>query len=239
MEGAVSFILLLGFGFVSGLRHGIDIDHIAAITDIVSSQKRQATGFFYTVLYAAGHGIMVIALGAIILLIGHSLPEEIDYIFGKIVGVTLILLGLYVLVSVVRDGRNFQMKSRWMLVFDALQSGWHKLLHNFELSHKHPQLKEEKYGGRTAFGIGLIHGVGAETPTQIAALAVLWGIGGGLKGFLFLFLFVLGIFISNMSIALFTSFGFVKAKQKNNVYLAIAFLTALFSLVVGVLFLRD
>lgn|SRR3989344_3949685 len=233
------FFVLLVFGFIAGIRHGIDIDHIAAITDIVISQPSRAKGLLYCVLYGLGHGIMVIILGLLFLAFGQSLPPAIDIIFGKIVGVTLILLAIYVVVSLVRYGKNFKMKSRWMLVFDAIQFGYHKLLHNFDLSHHHPKHREEKYGIASTFGIGVIHGVGAETPTQIAALAALVGIGRGVQGMLFLLLFVSGIFLSNFGVAYLSSFGYLKIKERGNMYLIIGVLTALFSFLVGFSFLTS
>lgn len=92
-------------------------------------------------------------------------------------------------------------------------------------------------GRSFSFGIGLIHGVGAETPTQVAALVALVGIGGGVKSALFLLFFVLGIFFSNLAVALLSSYGYLKARQKNKLYLIIGLLTALFSLLVGTLFI--
>ncbi len=237
MSGVVTFLLLLGLGFITGLRHGIDIDHIAAITDIVGSQRRRKRGIFYTILYGTGHGVMVVVLGMLLILLGQRLPPSIDFVFGKIVGVTLIILGAYVLFSIVRYGSHFQIRSRWMLVFSAIRFGYHKLLHNFDFSHKHPKLKEEKYGSKSAFGIGLIHGVGAETPTQIAALAALVGIGNGAKAVLFLLFFVLGIFSSNLAVAILSSYGYLRARQRNKIYLVIGLLTAFFSLTVGIIFL--
>src|SRR6266508_3248268 len=35
----------------------------------------------------------------------------------RIVGVTLLLLGVYVFASLIRHGRDFRLRSRWMLVF--------------------------------------------------------------------------------------------------------------------------
>lgn len=237
MDSVISLSLLLGFGFITGIRHGVDVDHIAAIGDITSSQSSRTRGLYYATLYAIGHGVMVVLLGLFLLVVGQAIPKSVDSIFGKIVGGTLLILGLYVLISLARQRSNFRMKSRWMLIFDAIQFGYHKLLHNFKLSHEHPRLKEERYAPGTAFGIGVIHGVGAETPTQIAALAALIGIGGGTIGILFLLLFVLGIFLSNFAIAWFSSVGFLKAKQQSKLFMLIGSLTAVFSLVVGVLFL--
>lgn len=227
----------LGFALIVGIRHGFDLDHIAAITDITSSQSKSFLGFVYASLYALGHGIMVIALGIILLAIGQAIPHEIDTIFGRFVGITLILLGIYVLFSIFRNGKNFKLKSKWMLVFDAISFGYHKLLHNFKADHYHPKIKSEKYGAISVTGVGMIHGVGAETPTQIGAFLVLLGIGGGVKAFLFLLFFVLGIFISNLLVAALSLYGYKKIVQNKFIYMLVGFITAGFSIVLGGLFL--
>jgi len=69
----------------------------------------------------------VFALGALALLVGAILPAWVDPILEKVVGVTLVLLGAWVLYSVVQYARGkgeFRMRSRWMLVFDLVRHGW-------------------------------------------------------------------------------------------------------------------
>lgn len=237
MNELLGISTLLAFAILTGIRHGIDLDHIAAIGDIISSQKKNSLALFYATLYALGHGVMVIILGVVLLLIGQSIPENMDAVFGKIVGITLIVLGVYVLYSIFKHGRNFKLKSRWMLVFDAISFGYHKLLHNFKAYHHHPKIKEEKYAPATTFGIGMIHGVGAETPTQISAFLVLLGIGGGVRALLFLLFFVLGIFISNLAVTGFSIYGYRRLMRSQNIYMGIGFITAIFSVALGVLFL--
>lgn len=218
-----SFILTLGFGLIAGIRHGIDLDHIAAITDITGSQNKDSFALKLAALYAFGHGIVVIALGLIVLVIGQTLPDTLDAVFGKIVGITLIFLGIYVLFSIVRDGTSFKLKSRWMLIFDLL--------------HHHPKIKEEKYSSASAFGVGMIHGIGAETPTQIGAFLVLLGVGGGVQAILFLLSFVLGIFTSNIVLAVLSIRGYKNARKNKNIYLAMGLITAIFSIALGIVFL--
>lgn len=237
MSNWLSFFTILGFGLIAGIRHGIDFDHIAAITDITSSQKRSSAGFLYSALYGLGHGVMVIILGTILLILGQNLPETVNSSAQKLVGITLLVLGLYVLISITRSGKKYRMKSRWMLILDIINSAYHKLLHNFGLTNHHPKVKEEKYGPASAAGIGLIHGIGAETPTQIGAFLVLLGIGRGVKGIMFLVFFVLGIFISNLAVAGLSLYGFKKMVKNGKLYLGIGIITAVFSLALGVIFL--
>ncbi|HYT77880.1 MAG TPA: hypothetical protein VEQ37_01190, partial [Actinomycetota bacterium] len=48
-----------------GFRHGIDWDHIAAITDITSSQEERRQALVFGTLYALGHALVVFMLGMI------------------------------------------------------------------------------------------------------------------------------------------------------------------------------
>ena len=57
-------------------------------------------------LYALGHGAVVIALGLAALWLGAVLPDWLDPIMGRIVGVTLVALGMWVLFSVYRYARG-------------------------------------------------------------------------------------------------------------------------------------
>lgn len=237
MDTIVHAFTILAFALVMGVRHGFDFDHIAAISDITSTQAKVNHGLFYATLYALGHILMVVILGLVALSLGQRLPASVDKIFKPIVGLTLILLGLYVIFSLVRYGSNFKMRSRFMLSLSAIKFIYHRLLHKFSLSHNHPKLKQERYGSKTSFLVGMIHGVGAETPTQIAAFAALVGFGGGIRGVLFLLLFVTGIFISNLSVAFLSAFSYLKTKYNSKIYITLGILTATFSLVVGAIFL--
>ena len=48
--------------FLFGFRHGIDWDHIAAITDITSSQEERGLALEYGTIYALGHALVVFRL---------------------------------------------------------------------------------------------------------------------------------------------------------------------------------
>ena len=120
-EGLRIGLIATTLGF--GLRHGIDWDHIAAITDITSSQDLSRTSMIFATLYALGHGAVVFCLGVVAILLGDLLPDSVDGFMGRIVGVTLIILGVYVVYSLVKHGRDFRMRSRWMLIFSGVRHG--------------------------------------------------------------------------------------------------------------------
>ena len=93
-----------GFGLAAmftafglGLRHGVDWDHLAAIGDLTSSGAGRRRSLVLATLYAVGHAVVVVVLGSLAVLAGDYIPATLDSLMGRIVGVTLLLLGGYVL----------------------------------------------------------------------------------------------------------------------------------------------
>lgn len=191
-------------------------------------------------LYAFGHAAVVIALGLAALTFGALLPSWIDPIMGRVVGVTLVVLGLWVLYSAygyVRHGSTFRLRSRWMLAFDSVRYGWRWFGAKVH-GHRHVEpLEASAYGVKTAFTVGAIHGIGAETGTQVLLIAALGGAAGAGLGIPMLFAFVIGLLISNTVIIIVTASGFVASQTRQRLYVAVGVVAGVFSLVVGVIFL--
>ncbi len=278
-DGGFSFGLVVA-SFWFGFRHGIDWDHIAAITDITSSQEERGRAILFGTLYVVGHAVVVLGLGIVAVLIGQELPASVDAAMGRIVGVTLILLGVYVFVSLIRHGREFRMRSRWMLVFAGIRGAWWKIRDRRSLRtdshdhdrepvhvhagdtaavaaddriaewhhghhgrpghhhHKHPEPADPfvNYQKGTSFLVGMLHGVGAETPTQILIFTAAAGAGGKAAGLAVLTSFLVGLMTSNSIITVGSAFGFLRASKNFAVYATVAVITGVFSLVLGVLF---
>ncbi len=259
-------IALAGLGITLGLRHGIDWDHIAAIADITGSQEERRSAVWLGTLYVLGHALVVFVLGLIAIAFGDLLPAGIDEAMGRIVGVTLIILGVFVVVSLLRHGRDFRLRSRWMLLFSGIRRGsrWVRshvrrngngegertgpgdpsLLHHGHHGrpgHHHHGAPEPddtfaNYGTGTAFGVGMIHGVGAETPTQVVIFVASATAGGTGVGIGVLLAFIIGLVLANSFITVGSAVGFLSASRNFAVYATVGVLTAVFSLILGVLF---
>jgi high-affinity nickel-transport protein len=260
---------LLVSALLLGMRHGVDWDHIAAITDLAATQDTPRRGLFLGTIYALGHGIVVLVIGAVAIVVGRSLPESIDSLFGRIVGWTLIVLGVYVAYSLIAHRDGFRMQSRWMLVIRGVRrlvarfrshgAVEHEHRHAaFDVHHETGEFSErggledalvhshshvhapddlvDEYGGRVSFGIGMLHGVGAETPTQVVIFLAAAQAGGSGAGLAVLVAFLLGLFATNTLIAVASSYGFRSSQQRLRFQLVLGSVTAVVSIVVGVLF---
>lgn len=190
-------------------------------------------------LYALGHAAVVVVLGIVALTVGAILPDWIDPILEKVVGVTLVLLGAWVIYSVVQYVRGkgeFRLRSRWMLVFDLARNAWGALQARIHGHEHHPSAHATQYGPRTAFGVGMIHGIGAETGSQALLLAGIAGVTGT-TGIVILLAFVVGLLLSNTLVAVVSASGFIGAQRMRILYVIVGAVAGVASLVIGVLFI--
>ncbi len=191
-------------------------------------------------LYALGHAAVVALLGLAALAFGALLPDWVDPIMGRIVGVTLLVLGLWVFFSLyqyARHGTEFRLRSRWMLVFDGGRYAWRRMqarLHGHE--HVDP-IEMSSYGPKTAFGVGMIHGIGAETGSQVLIIAAVGGAAGQGLGVPMMLAFIVGLLASNTIVVVVSATGFVASQVRTRLYIAIGLLAGTFSVFVGLLFL--
>ena len=93
------------------------------------------------------------------------------------------------------------------------------------------------YGTRAAFAIGLLHGIGAETPTQVLLFVAAAGAGGRGAGVALLVAFVVGLVCSNTVIAVVSVAGASSAANRWWLTVVVSGVTAAGSLVIGTLFL--
>ena len=92
----------LGSCLLLGLRHGFDYDHLAAISDITAVQRNWKSGLRLGMTYALGHAFMVAALGVAVLELHMGLPEGLDHWTERLIGLTLIVLGIGVVAGILR-----------------------------------------------------------------------------------------------------------------------------------------
>ena len=268
MDTASGFTIgLVVAAFLLGLRHGIDWDHIVAISDIAATQESKRRGFFAGTLYVLGHASVIILLGVGAIALGATVPEWLDAAAGRIVGFTLVVLGVLVAVTLVLERGSFRARSRWMILFETsrriIRATTTRYTHSHEHvavgnahhdgdetnddgtsrvaapthDHAHEHDSTSGYTNKSAVGIGAIHGVGAETPTQVVVFLAAASAGGVWAGIVVLLVFVVGLVVSNTAITLASVFGFSMASRSQAVQIGFGAFTAVMSIGIGILFL--
>jgi high-affinity nickel-transport protein len=91
MTGA---LLILGIGFLLGMRHATDPDHVVAVSTIVSRESSIARAGWIGVLWGVGHTLTILIVGAAIILFGVVIPPRLGLTLEFSVALMLVLLGV-------------------------------------------------------------------------------------------------------------------------------------------------
>jgi high-affinity nickel permease len=221
---------------ILGFRHGFDYDHIAAITDITSVQDNRWRGMGLGLLYAIGHAATVAALGSAVIMFQLSLPRGMDRIAERLVGLTLLILGIYVLGSLFKG--NSAPKSRFHLMAKVFR-WFHWKMKNYWHDHDHPAPEDKSwnYSPQSVVLVGVVHGLGAETPSQLMIFLLAANLGGVSKGFQGLAMFIVGLLVMNTITTAIAVGIFGASSRLPHLQFVVTALTAIYSLAVGAFFL--
>jgi high-affinity nickel permease len=219
----VELIGLLALSILLGLRHGIDLDHVAALADITggsSGSKKERMKL--SLWYAGGHEAVVFVLGCSILLFAWSVPIWADQWMGKAVGITLIFMAILILIG--RRNGNGAYWSRGIAIFQKLRR------RNGE---------PFTFTRRNVFTVGVIHGIGAETPTQLLLFTTVAGVAATNHGMLAVASFSIGLLLSHAIIAIISIWFHDLAKKVRPLVPVTMYAACLFSFVLGVSYLLE
>jgi high-affinity nickel permease len=89
----ISGLAILAIGFLLGMRHAPDPDHVIAVSTIVSRERSIAKAAGIGILWGLGHTLTILAVGAAIIIFGLAIPARVGLTMEFCVGLMLILLG--------------------------------------------------------------------------------------------------------------------------------------------------
>jgi high-affinity nickel permease len=233
--------LTLGIALAStaalGLRHGFDYDHIAAISDITSVEPRPARSMRLGVLYALGHAATVAFLGSSVILGRFTLPSGLNEWAERIIGCTLIVLALYVCFTMFYGQHSHNPRSRILLLIAACRYVAWRIGNLFGAKRERPASFQWNCNCKSAFLIGVVHGLGAETPTQLSLFLLAANLGGMGKGLLGLGMFIMGLLMMNTLMTASATGLYSASAHRPKLTLWVSGVTAAYSFGTGVIFL--
>ena len=98
---------ILALGFLIGMRHTLEADHVAAVAALTARAGSVRQAVPLGLAWGAGHTVTLAAVGLAVLAAEAAMPEQLAGYLELAVGVMLIALGADVLVRLVRDRIHF------------------------------------------------------------------------------------------------------------------------------------
>jgi len=179
---------LLGLGFLLGMMHALDADHVMAVSALSVGRPSLGRTLKFSANWAIGHAGVLLFSGVMLFGLGVAIPESLQRLAEVAVGVLLIGLGLWCF---------------WGLRKRRLTIEKHR---HGEVVHRHWHRAGDESGrghgkeGHAPILVGVLHGLAGSAP----ALALIPAVAQGqlLPALGYLLLFSLGVMASMLTFGL-------------------------------------
>jgi high-affinity nickel permease len=98
---------ILGLGFLLGMQHALEADHIAAVSSIAARRSQVGDIVRHGLTWGLGHTLTLFVFAGAALLLGRAIPESMARPIETAVGIMLVGLGAHVLWRLWRDRVHF------------------------------------------------------------------------------------------------------------------------------------
>jgi ABC-type nickel/cobalt efflux system permease component RcnA len=174
---------LFAFGFVLGLKHALDADHLAAVSTMAGERRSLLSSSLIGALWGLGHTISLMIAGVLVILLHFEIGERTSRALEFGVGLMLVFLGVNALRKLARGGQ---------LHMHLHEHGGRRHAHPHMHDDKHEDESHTHHGlklGARPLLIGLVHGMAG---SAALTLLVLTTIPSPLVGFLYIVIFGIG-----------------------------------------------
>lgn len=142
----------LALGFVLGLRHALDADHLAAVSTFVSEERDPWRSSLIGVFWGLGHTTALFVFGLAIATFRLAISPRLAQALEFLVGCMLVLLGASVLIRLF-TGETIHVHAH---EHDGV-AHTHLHFHLYDARHSH-QHRVLRLGGKP-FVVGVVHGL--------------------------------------------------------------------------------
>ena len=158
----------LALGFVLGLRHALDADHLAAVSTFVTEERILWRASLIGVSWGMGHTAALLIFGLAVAAFRLALTPRLSQFLEFIVGCMLVALGTNVLYKLAKSGALHAHTHQ----HDGVEHK-HLHLHVGEPQHEHRhEHRTLRLGGRP-FMVGVVHGLAGTAALMMLVVSAL------------------------------------------------------------------
>ena len=241
MDISFGFIAVLAFGFLLGLKHATDADHVVAVANIVDKERNLWQSIWIGASWGAGHSLPLLVLGTIILLVKGVVLDRYESVAPYLelgVAVMLIYLGVSAAWNVLRGKLHIHQHSHGKQPHVHIHAS-HEPSARHEIdrgSHNSFFILGKPVFRVKSFVIGIVHGLAGSAAVMVALVPT---IDAAWVGIGYILLFSVGTMISmaGLTLVLALPFRFSSAKQNLNRYVVLA--AGALSIAVGAILIAE
>uniref|UniRef100_UPI0035CBB88A HoxN/HupN/NixA family nickel/cobalt transporter n=1 Tax=uncultured Bradyrhizobium sp. TaxID=199684 RepID=UPI0035CBB88A len=158
---------ILGLGFLLGMQHALEADHIAAVSSIAARRTDVRDIVRHGLTWGLGHTLTLFVCAGAAILLGRAIPEQLARPLETAVGLMLVGLGTHVLWRLWRDRVHFHAHSH-----DDGTRHIHIHGHCDETIPHQDSARSHRHGFRwRTLLVGLMHGMAGSAALLVLAVA--------------------------------------------------------------------
>ena len=100
-------ITLLLLGFLIGMRHALEADHVAAVASLATRSRSIGETVRHGAVWGIGHTLTLFLFGSLVIWMDGVMPEQLARWLELAVGIMLIILGIDVLRRIIQEKIHF------------------------------------------------------------------------------------------------------------------------------------
>jgi ABC-type nickel/cobalt efflux system permease component RcnA len=222
-----TLLSVLALGFILGIKHAVEPDHVIAVSTIASKSKKIWHASLAGVFWGIGHTATLFIVGITFILMKGEIPETLAMSLEFLVGIMLVYLGVTTILSL----RNVHVHEH---EHDGEE---HKHIHSHQHEGNHNHIHEHKKVSLfTSMLIGLVHGLagsGAMILLTMSTVKDIW------EAVMYILIFGVGTVIGMLFFTTIIGIPFVFSKQRLTVNKALTVTMGAISTVFGMYYMYN
>lgn len=209
--------ILLGLGFILGLEHAFEPDHIVAVTSMISKHNNLRKTSILGAIWGLGHTTTLFIVGFLILVFKIVITDSIAMSLEFIVGIVIVILGIKILKELIINKKHI-----------------HNHSHNGKThvhAHSHKNYKNHNHYHQS-YVVGLVHGMAGSAALMLLVLSTL---ESTIIGLVYIFLFGIGSMVGMILVGIFFGMPFVfTSKRFTYLNKSFQYIIGIFSICFGI-----
>lgn len=178
-------LAILMLGFLIGLQHAMEADHVAAVASLVTRNRGFGETARQGLVWGVGHALTLFVFAGLVLLMDAVIPTRLAQILELAVGVMLIFLGMDVFRRLYLERIHFHLHAHGEMAHFHAHSHQNEVQHDLD-PHLHRHV--EKFPLRALY-VGMMHGMAGSAALILLTLET---VASPVEGLLYIILFGLG-----------------------------------------------
>jgi ABC-type nickel/cobalt efflux system permease component RcnA len=205
----ITLFSILSIGFLLGIKHAIEPDHVIAVSTIASKSKKLWQSTLAGVFWGIGHTATLFIVGLILIAMKNEISDKMSMSLEFVVGIMLVYLGATNII-------NFRKKKQ----------------------HDHPQNEQKgnKMSYLKSTAIGLVHGLAGSAAMVLLTMTI---VDSFWEAAVYILVFGAGTILGMLFFTTILGIPFVFSSKKYNVNRVLAVFAGGVSLVFGIYYMYN